>query len=193
MRLYGLTGGIGMGKSAASNLLTQAGWAVVDTDQVARDVVLPGQPALAELVRLFGPSILHPDGTLNRPAMAERVFGDSAARAQLEGVLHPRIRNRWRATVEEWRAAGLTSGVVVIPLLFETGAQSALDVTVCMACSEATATRRLRERGWSLEEIQRRRLAQWPLGRKMEAAHHVVWNEGSLTTLGAQLERVFRR
>src|SRR5437763_797300 len=97
MKTIGLTGGVGMGKSACAQLLAARGAAVMDTDELARQVVQPGQPALAEVVEMFGRDIIAPDGQLKRDALAEIVFADAAARKKLEDILHPRIRERWRA------------------------------------------------------------------------------------------------
>src|ERR1700745_599585 len=119
MKLYGLTGGIGMGKSTTEKLLRERGIAVVDTDLIARQIVEPGQPALSEIKTLFGPDILGADGRLRRDELARRVFGDATARKNLESILHPRIRAIWQEQVEAWRKEGRPAGVVVIPLLFE--------------------------------------------------------------------------
>src|SRR5580700_10122719 len=107
MKVYGLTGGVGMGKSTSDKLLRERGIAVTDTDAIARQIVEPGQPALVEIQALFGPDILSLDGRLRRDELARRVFSDSVARSRLEGILHPRIREIWRAQVQEWRAQGL--------------------------------------------------------------------------------------
>jgi len=181
-----------MGKSTAAQLLRQRGVAVVDTDELARQVVEPGQPALAEVREVFGGEIIGPDGQLRRAELARRVFADAAARARLESILHPRIRALWRAQVEAWRAEGRALAVVVIPLLFETGAEAELDATVCVACAAATQQQRLRARGWSPEEIEQRVRAQWPVEQKMARADYVVWTEGGLDTHAAQIEQILR-
>src|SRR6185503_15559407 len=135
MVTIGLTGGVGMGKSTASESFARHGVAVIDTDVIARELVEFGQPALAEIARVFGSDVIDPSGRLNREAMARRVFASSPDREKLEAILHPRIRERWLAEVERLRANGHKACLVVIPLLFETGAQSDLDVVVCVACS----------------------------------------------------------
>src|SRR5271157_4619779 len=130
MIVYGLTGGVGMGKSAAAELLRARGVPVVDTDELARQVVEGGQPALAEVSRVFGPEVLGPEGRLRRNELAERVFADPVARKRLEAILHPRIRALWRAQVAAWRKESPPCAAVVIPLLFETGAEAELDETI---------------------------------------------------------------
>jgi dephospho-CoA kinase len=190
MTLLGLTGGIGMGKSAADQLLRDRGVAVVDTDLLAREIVEPGQPALAEVQALFGPELIGPDGRLRRDELARRVFADPAARQQLEAILHPPIRSLWRAQVETWRAEGRPLAIVVIPLLFETKAETGFDATICVACSPATQRRRLLARGWPAEQIKQRIDAQWPAENKMARAEYVIWTEGGLEVHAEQLDRI---
>ena len=151
-----------MGKSTSAQLFQARGVAVVDTDELARQVVEPGQPALAEVLDAFGPQYIGPDGQLRRPELARHIFADPAARQRLEAILHPRIRALWRAQIETWRAEGRALCGVVIPLLFETKAESELDTTICVACSAATQQQRFRARNWSTEQIQQRIEAQWP-------------------------------
>src|SRR5262249_39052382 len=143
LKVIGLTGGLGMGKSACADLFRARQLPVIDTDDLARIVVEPQQPALREIRNLFGPSIVEADGRLRRDELARRVFADPTARKQLEQILHPRIRQLWRAQVENWRSDGHALAVVVIPLLFETGAQSELDLTICVACTASTQQQRL--------------------------------------------------
>jgi len=190
MKVLGLTGGIGMGKSASAQLLRSRGVPVMDTDDLARQVVEPGQPALAEIRDAFGAEIVGPDGRLRRDDLARRVFADPAARQRLEEILHPRIRALWRAQVDNWRAEGRPLAVVVIPLLFETKAEAELDATICVACSAATQQQRLQARGWSPAQIEQRLQAQWPVETKMARADYVIWTEAGLDVHAAQLERI---
>jgi len=192
MQVLGLTGGIGMGKSTADQLLRERGVAVVDTDLLARRLVEPGQPALAEIQNTFGREIIGADGRLRREELACRVFADAAAREQLERILHPRIRTLWLAQVAAWRAAGRPTAVVVIPLLFETNSAAHFDATICVACSAATQRQRLQARGWSAEQMGRRISAQWPVEKKMALADFVVWTEAGLDVHAAQLERILK-
>ena len=190
MKVFGLTGGVGMGKSTSAQLLRSRGILVVDTDDLARQVVEPGQPALAEVQAAFGPDILGPAGQLRRDELARRVFADPAARKRLEAILHPRIRALWRAQVEAWRHEGRPLAVVVIPLLFETSAEAELDATICVACTLATQHQRLLARGWSPQEIEQRLRAQWPTEVKMARADYLVWTEADVEVHAAQLERI---
>jgi dephospho-CoA kinase len=193
MKVIGLTGGIGMGKSSSARIFGERGVEIVDTDVLARQVVEPGQPALAEVLAAFGREFAGPEGQLRRSELAQRVFADPAARQRLEDILHPRIRALWRAQVEAWRTEGRGLGVVVIPLLFETKAETELDTTICVACSAATQRRRLRERGWTTEEVQQRIEAQWPVEKKMERADYLIWTEAGLDVHAAQVERILAR
>jgi dephospho-CoA kinase len=182
---------MGMGKTTAAERLRAAGHAVVDTDQVARDLVEPGQGALADIRGAFGVEVLDSQGQLRREELARRVFEDPAARRRLEEILHPRIRAVWESRIEDWRREGRRLAVVVIPLLFEIGAERQFDRTVCLACSERSQRVRLQARGWSEREIQGRLAAQLPARTKMERADYVVWTEGDLRLLDEQLRRLF--
>jgi dephospho-CoA kinase len=191
MKVCGLTGGLGMGKSAAAQFLRNRGARVVDTDELARQLVQPGQPALAEIQTEFGKKVIAPDGWLRRDELARIVFADAAARQKLETILHPRIRERWLAQVEIWRRESRALAVVVIPLLFETRAESHFNKIICVACSAATQRERLLARGWTPEQIQQRLAAQWPVEQKISRADFVVWTDGALVAHGQQLERIF--
>jgi dephospho-CoA kinase len=192
MITLGLTGGIGMGKSACDQLLRQRGVPVVDTDLLARDLVKPGEPALAEIARVFGAQVVDASGHLRRGDLARRVFSDAAARRELEALLHPRIRALWHEQIAAWRVTqpAPPAAVVVIPLLFETGAEPELDATVCVACSAATQRSRLQARGWTHEQIAQRLAAQMPIEQKMTRASRVIWTEGPLSATAAQLDRL---
>ncbi|MDR3456202.1 MAG: dephospho-CoA kinase [Verrucomicrobiae bacterium] len=178
MKLCGLTGGVGMGKSTAAGFLLAAGARVVDTDDLAHELVQPGQPALAEIAAVFGNHLLAPDGGLRRGELAKIVFADPAARQKLEGILHPRIRAGWRAQAEAWRRENCPVGVVVIPLLFETQAEGCFDKIICVACSPDSQRARLAARGWTPEQIRQRIAAQMPVEQKLARSHFVVWSEG---------------
>jgi dephospho-CoA kinase len=190
MKICGLTGGIGMGKSTAAGFLRARGARVVDTDELARRLVEPGQPALAEIKTEFGGGIISSAGGLKRGELARIVFADSAARKKLEGILHPRIREQWLAQVESWRGENRPLAVVVIPLLFETRAESHFDRIICVACSAASRQKRLLERGWTLGQIKQRIVAQMSVDQKIARADFVVWTDGALDTHAHQIERI---
>jgi dephospho-CoA kinase len=191
MKAYGLTGGIGMGKSMSEKILRERGVKVVDTDAIAREIVEPGQPALEEIKTRFGQAMVDGQGRLRRDELARKVFGDDHARKQLEDILHPRIRTIWRKQLADWRADEIERAVVVIPLLYETDGAPDFDAVICVACTVATQRERLRGRGWDEEQINRRLQAQWPVEKKMELANFVVWTEGAVESHQQQLERIF--
>jgi dephospho-CoA kinase len=182
----GLTGGIGMGKSTAAELLAKRGAKVSDSDVLARELVEPGQAALAEIVEAFARGVLREDGSLDRAKVGEMVFGDLAAREKLEAILHPRIREAWQARLDDWAAAGERLAVAVIPLLFETQAEASFDRIVCVACSPEVQRERLQSRGWSDGEIELRLAAQMEIDEKMKRSDHVVWTDGPIEAQAAQ-------
>jgi dephospho-CoA kinase len=190
MKLVGLTGGVGMGKTATDQLLRERGVPVIDTDLLARELVEPGQPALAEIASVFGPEILDPNGRLRRADLGRRVFAHPNLRRQLEVILHPRIRALWSAQVETLRSQPQPLAAVVIPLLFETGAETEFDATICVACSAATQSQRLAARGWPAEQITQRIAAQWPIEKKIAAANYVIWTEAGMDVHAAQVDRI---
>ena len=182
-----------MGKSTAAQILHERGVAVVDTDDLARQVVQPGQPALAEIKNMFGRELVGADGQLKRDQLASLVFSNVEARAKLEAILHPRIHQLWEAQLKTWRDEGRGVAAVVIPLLFETHTESAFDAIICLACSDKTQQARLTTRGWSPDQIKQRIAAQLPVAEKMSRSHYVVWTEGDLSATAQQLERVILR
>jgi len=192
MTLIGLTGGIGMGKSTSARLLGELGVPVIDTDVLAREVVECGQPALEEIRATFGSDMLGSDGALLRERMAKVVFADPEKLRQLEQILHPRIRERWLKVAEQWRLEDRPVGVVIIPLLYETGSANEFEAVICVACSGITQRRRLLERGWSEQQLEQRLAAQWPTNKKIELANYLIWTEPSVEVHRAQLERVLR-
>jgi dephospho-CoA kinase len=190
MKLCGLTGGVGMGKSTAAGFLRDRGAQIVDTDELARRFVQPGQPALGEIQAAFGKKVIGSTGKLNRAELARIVFADAAARKKLEAVLHPRIREQWLAQIEAWRGKNHPLAIVVIPLLFETRAESHFDKIICAACSAAAQQERLLARGWTPEQIRQRIAAQMPVEQKMARADFVVWTDGALDAHARQIERI---
>lgn len=190
MKLCGLTGGAGMGKSTAARFFRERGAQIIDTDELARELVQPGQSALEEIQAEFGNGLIAVDGQLRRDELASIVFADAAARAKLEAILHPRIREKWLTQIETWRRENHPLAVVVIPLLFETRAESYFDKIVCVACSATAQRERLLARGWTPEQIQRRNAAQMPVEQKIARADFVLWTDGALAAQARQIERI---
>jgi dephospho-CoA kinase len=190
MKVCGLTGGVGMGKSTTAGFLRARGVPVVDADELARQFVQAGQPALAEIQTQFGKNLVAVDGQLRRDELARIVFADAAARQKLEAILHPRIRERWLAQIKTWRGENRALAVVVIPLLFETQAGSQFDKIICVACSAAAQHEHLLARGWTPDQIRQRIAAQWPVEQKIERSDFVIWTDGALEAHAQQLERI---
>jgi dephospho-CoA kinase len=193
MKLCGLTGGVGMGKSTAAGFFLQLGARIVDTDELAHQLVEPGQLALAEIQKEFGSGLIAGDGRLKRQELARLVFSEPAARNKLEGILHPRIRECWQAQVETWRSENCPLAMVVIPLLFETCAEAGFDKIICVACSPEGQLERLRARGWPADQIHGRIAAQLPVEQKQARSHYVVWTEGSLANHRRQVEAIVKK
>jgi dephospho-CoA kinase len=181
----GLTGGIASGKSTAAKFFGALGVPIIDTDQVARDVVEPGQPPLERLVERFGPSILTPDGHLDRPALRNIVFSDPKARADLEALTHPAISS---AVATLSAQAGGPYQVLVIPLLIEKNLKSQVDRVVVVDCDEELQIRRLQARdGSTLEQARAILAAQASRSARLKAADDVIQNEGDMTTVRDQV------
>jgi dephospho-CoA kinase len=188
--LVGLTGGIGAGKSAVAGRLAELGAIVIDSDRLAREVVAPGTDGLAEVVAAFGPAILGPDGSLDRPALGRLVFADPAARERLEKIVHPRVRARTAQLV----AAAPAGSIVVndVPLLVESGLQDTFDLVIVVLASEATRLRRLvGGRRMSNKEARSRIAAQATDEQRRAVADVVLDNNGTLAALRAAVDRVW--
>lgn len=191
MKAIAITGGIGTGKSTVAEMIACQGVPLIDSDDLARQVVAPSSPAAEEILAAFGPSVFSESGALRRDELAKIVFNDVDARLRLEAITHPRIQGLWRRQLSIWKASGAKRGVVVIPLLFEIKAEVEFDLVLCTACSIAAQRTRLLARGWSEAECAQRISAQWPVEVKIARAHHVIWTEGKLEVTRAQVQRLF--
>lgn len=190
MNCLGITGGLGAGKSETARCLAALAIPVLDTDHVARQLVEPGRPALADLVEAFGTSVLDSEGRLDRAALGSRVFRDERDRRMLEGILHPRIFDAWTRWMSEPAQSEAPLCAVVIPLLYEKDYAPHFRAVVALGCSEGTQRHRLRMRQWTDESVDQRIAAQWPMAEKMRRADYVVWSEGSLEVLHEQVRAV---
>jgi dephospho-CoA kinase len=185
----GLTGGIGSGKSAAASLFGKLGAAVVDTDEISHALTAPAGAAIAAIREHFGPGFVAADGGLDRARMRNLVFSDPSARKKLEAILHPLIRERTRAAVASARAPYV---VVVVPLLFETGACLDLVARVLVVdCEENEQVRRVAARsGMAADEIRRIMAAQLPRAERLNRADDVLDNSGGLEALRDPVARL---
>lgn len=194
MLRVGLTGGIGSGKSEVSRRLAARGAVVIDADLLAREVVERGTPGLAAVVEAFGPQVLLPDGSLDREGLGRVVFADPGQRQRLNAIVHPLIGAETTARFAAAAAADPDAIVVHdVPLLVEAGLGRAYDAVVVVAAQPETQLRRLvAMRGMTEEDARARIAAQAPLTDKLAVADHVVWNDGDLAALDAQVEQVWR-
>jgi dephospho-CoA kinase len=188
--LVGLTGGIATGKSTVSETLTRLGCVVIDADQLARDVVAPGEPALAEVVREFG-DVLTPDGALDRKKVAAIVFADPLRRRTLESILHPAIRARFDARLHALAHEGF-EGIVVFdaPVMIESGGYKNMDRLVVVYADEATQRARLVARDRDSADGERRIASQMPLAEKVKLADYVIDNSGDRAATEARTREV---
>ena len=183
--VIGLTGGIGCGKTAAARFFEPHGFVIVEADQLARQAL--NEPAsLAAIEARWGRECLRSDGSPNREWIGRKVFADTAERTFLESLLHPRVAVlRAQATADRKR-----SYVVEIPLLFELGLAGTFDAVVCVACSDAVRLSRLEKRGLSRDQAAARINSQMPISHKVKKSKFVIWNDGDLDFLQAEVDRL---
>jgi dephospho-CoA kinase len=184
----GLTGGIGSGKSTVAARLAELGAVVVDSDQLAREVVAVGSPGLARVVERFGADVLGPDGSLDRPGLGRLVFGDPAALADLNAIVHPLVRARSEELTAEAAAAGAVAVVQDVPLLVENGMAAGFDRVIVVEAPLELRLRRLAGRGMDSETARARIAAQASDEERRAVADVVLDNSGSPEQLVAQVD-----
>jgi len=190
--LVGLTGGIASGKSTVSRQLRALGCEVIDADQLAREVVAPGEPAWQAILEAFGREVVHPGGALDRKRLGAIVFADPAARQRLEAIVHPAVHARRQARLRAVTDHAF-DGLVVLdtPLLVEVGGAAEVDRLVVVYADRADQLARLRARdGLDGAEAERRLASQMPLADKVRLAHYVIDNSGSPEETDAQVRAV---
>ena len=193
MKVLGLTGGIGSGKSMVASMFAQLGAEVIDADQLAREVVEPGQPALEQIATAFGSGVLMPDGRLDRGKLARIIFADPVARARLNAITHPRIQERM-ATEMALRRSRPGLLILDIPLLYESDRAGTVEAVIVVWVDAKTQLRRLNERdGLTVDEARQRIASQMPLDEKRARADLVVDNSGSRENTRRQVEAIYRR
>ena len=191
MFVVGITGGIGSGKTAVTDHLETLGIVVVDADKAARVVVEPGTPALAEIAAHFGSEILLDDGALNRAALRELVFNDSAQRKILEGITHPRIREE---IARQLSAATSPYVVLSSPLLLESGQHSFADYVVVVDVPEAVQVDRTMRRDDNSESLVKQIMAaQLDRQTRLSRADEAISNDGTLEALHTEVEALHKR
>lgn len=193
MRRIALTGGIATGKSYVRAQFERLGVPTSDADAIAREVVAPGTPGLADVIERFGPEVLDSSGALDRKRLASVVFADAAARRDLEAIIHPRVKeatDRWFASLGDSHPFAIAD----IPLLYEAGRDKDFDEVIVVACNPETQLRRVIERdGLTEEEASARLAAQLPIEDKVKRADHVIRTDGSFTDTDRQVEDLPQR
>jgi len=197
MHVIGLTGGIASGKSTVSRHLAKLGAIILDADQIAREIVAPGKPALQEIVQDFGEDVLLPDGSLDRARLGKLVFADKAKRDRLNQITHPKIFAEIRERIAKLRESyDCLQRVVVIdaPLLIEAGFVPLVESVWLVAVDEETQIKRLMERdGYSREEAEARLKSQMPLEQKLAYADHIIQNMGTVEETIARVNELWNR
>jgi dephospho-CoA kinase len=186
-----VTGNVASGKSEVARRFARYGATVLDSDAIAREVTAPGTPALAEIVRRWGPAVLAPDGTLDRAALRRIVFADPTELLELERIVHPRVLAEIEARLERARREGERIVVCEVPLLFERGLQDRFDRVVLVEAPERTRLQRLENRGVGRSEALRIMAFQLPPDAVRQRAHYVVPNDGSLEELAERTDQVW--
>lgn len=190
--IIGLTGGIATGKSTVSGMLSDLGAFVIDADAVAREIVEPGEPALAEIAAVFGEEVIGDDGRLDRGALGDVIFGEADARERLNKITHPRIARRMMQTARHAGEQGFRWVVYDAALIVENNIHPALAGLIVVTCEPETQLRRLIERDDLSESDARARVdSQMPLARKVEVADWVVDNDGPLERTRQQVRELF--
>jgi len=194
VKLVGLTGGIASGKSTVAKILKQLGAAIVDADQLSREVVAPGQDGWKEITATFGSEVLQADQTLDRQKLRTMIFNNPDARKQLEAIIHPRVRALAEQRIGEHGAAGVELIVYEVPLLFEGKIHEWLRPVILVACDVEIQRQRLQQRD-AIDAAAAQKIidAQMSLAEKRRLADYVIENDGSLADLEAQVRAVVAR
>jgi dephospho-CoA kinase len=194
MKVIGLTGGIGSGKSAVTDRLLEKGCAVIDADELAREAVAVGSEGLAAVVARFGEDVLLADGSLDRKGLAARVFSDEDARLALNALLHGRIDRELRARLARYREAGEAVVFLSVPLLIETGMQAGTDEVWLVDADEEERVRRVvRRDGMRPHEARLRIAAQMPASEKLKYASEVLDNSGTPDDLRRKVDALLEK
>ena len=188
-----LTGGIATGKSHVLDRLAAAGVPTSDADRWAHDAIAPGGPAWQDVRDRFGPEVIDAEGRVDRRRLGAIVFADDAARADLNAIVHPRVRSAVSGWFDELeRRAAHRFAVVAIPLFFESPRTESFDRVIVTACGRAAQVARVVARGFSRDEAERRIAAQLPTEEKVRRADHVIRTDGTLADTDRQVDAVYR-
>ena len=188
MLTIGLTGGIGSGKTQVADYFAERGAPVIDTDSIARELVVPGQPALQDIVAAFGETILTAEGELNRRALRQKIFARAEARRQLENILHPRIRDEVERRIQSITAPWC---IIVIPLLVETGWQTFVQrILLVDSPTELQISRTMLRDHSDRDEVEKIIASQASRDQRRAAADDIIVNDASLEHLQQQVEKM---
>ena len=193
MRVIGLTGGIACGKSTISAALEEMGASIIDGDVLSRELTAPGGPALPAIRERFGDGVFHPDGTLNRRALGDVIFGSDEARARLDAIMQPMLRRMITGGIERARLSGADLCVLDMPLLYEAGLETLCDRVWCAWIPRETQLARLMARdGFTRDEAEARLRSQLPADEKAARADVVIDTGGSIQDTADRLPALLR-
>ena len=190
----GITGGIGAGKSLLATFFRDHGYPVFSADEIAREIVAPGSPALEEVRALFGPSSIRADGTLDRALLRQKIAADPALRLKLEAITHPRIQARSQELARDAFAAGATLVFYEAPLLFEAKSDRQMDKVICVHAPDEVRIARTRARdGGTREQAEKLLRSQLPQEEKVRLADFAIENAGTEADLRAAAETLLKQ
>jgi dephospho-CoA kinase len=193
MRVFGLTGNIGSGKSTVAAMLRDAGIPVLDADRISKEVTAPGGRAYDAVVQAFGKGIVRDDGSIDRKRLGEIVFSDPASRERLERIAHPAILEAMKEEIAGIERKGHRAAVVEATLIHETGRKGLFDAVISVTCDRDTAISRLAARdGMSRGQAEARLRAQMDADQKAEASDYVIDNSSSTEETSRQVNRIAR-
>ena len=188
MRVFGLTGNIGSGKSTVADMFREAGIPVLDADRISREVTAPGSPAFRDVVEAFGAGILGADGTIDRGMLAEVVFSDPSRRARLERITHPVILTAMKESLSRFAREGHAVAIVEAALIHESGRKGLFEAVISVRCDPSEQLRRLASRGgMTREQAEARVAAQMDAEEKARASEYVIDNSGDLEATRGQV------
>jgi len=194
VRLIGLTGGIASGKSTVAKILQQFGAAIINADELSREVVEPGQPAWHEIVAAFGSDVLQTNQSLDRQKLRTLIFNHPEARKQLEAIIHPRVRALAEQRIRDYTDAGFALVVYEVPLLFEVNIHEWLRPVILVACDVEIQRRRLEQRDQLDPSAAQKHIdAQMSLEEKRRLADYVIENNGTFEDLERQVREVLEK
>jgi dephospho-CoA kinase len=194
MRVFGLTGGIGTGKSTVAGMLRETGIAVIDADRIAREITEPGKQAYEEIVRRFGRGLLLPDGGIDRKKLGAMVFADAGKRAALEAITHPLITSDIADALGRLESGGRDIAIVEAALIYEAGREGRFEKVIAVRCGREQQLSRLMARdSITKEEAEMRISSQMDPEEKARASEIVIDNSGDLASTRAQVHSLVEK